>query len=83
MGHSPPANANEILISDIQQKVNDLGMNWVDLDDDKRAKISFLVLRNQHGLLQTIGHNINVPPGALSTALDANTPYRKRLEAFV
>jgi hypothetical protein len=47
LGLSPPANANEILMSDIKNTANYhlplVGKNWNALDECKQAKISFLV----------------------------------------
>jgi hypothetical protein len=84
LGLSPPANANEILISDIKNTVNKhlqlIGKTWLDLDEHQQAKISFLVLRDQPSLLQKSGYDVAV---SLWNALDVNTHFGRRLEDFV
>jgi hypothetical protein len=65
LGLSPPARANEICMSAIEDTVKYhlqfIGKTCFDLSDHQRAKISLLVLRNQPSLMTDYYYSTALP----------------------
>jgi len=96
-GFSPPAKAGSIFLSDVRDTViHNVGMDWDALSVLQKAKIAFLVLRQQHVLLykhfsslssshhddQDYGNRKHHALRALLSALDEQSIYGKRLAAY-